>query len=295
MYDLAALASKRDLIKTGKTVMIYGRAKTGKTKLAASIAKSKNLDNIYWFDMENGWETLLTLVDDKFLTLEEAAKIKVIRIEDSIKVPIAFETMGKVLSARLAVKLCNKHGRDMAMCKECTTTKGEFFEFDIKKLGHRDCIVYDTGSQLSDSIMHYYSKGEMEKGTGGMDNYREQGLRLVEMLTEIQRGSTNHLMITHELVVEFKAGTDQLIDVKYSGPVTEKSYPMIGTKPFSLKVGKYFGHVIFLEVDSLKKHKGGSSTDYRADTITGSRSNYQFEKKIDPTTKKLIWDISDLF
>ena len=58
MYDLAALASKRDLIKTGKTVMIYGRAKTGKTKLAASIAKSKNLDNIYWFDMENGWETL---------------------------------------------------------------------------------------------------------------------------------------------------------------------------------------------------------------------------------------------
>jgi hypothetical protein len=144
--------------------------------------------------------------------------------------------------------------------------------------GSDTAIILDSGSQYSDSIIHYYNDGKLAKGTSGLDMYREQGLRLVEFLTEVQRAKTNWVIITHDLVIEVEAGTERIASMEYKGPKEEITMPLIGTKPFSMKVGKYFSHVAYLEV-KLRQHKAGSSTTYKAGVITGSRTNWAIESQ----------------
>jgi hypothetical protein len=134
--------------------------------------------------------------------------------------------------------------------------------------------------------MHYYNDGKLSKGTAGLDAYREQGLRLVEFLTEVQGAKTNWIIITHDLVVELEAGSERVAAMDYKGQKIENTYPLIGTKPFAMKVGKYFAHVAYLEV-KLGKHIGGSSTTYKAGTITGSRTGWRLEDQV--TQDKKAW------
>lgn len=292
--NLHALAHQINTPPEGETILIYGKAKVGKSTLAATIAKVPRITHIDWFDNENSTARLKNLVLTGFLTKEEAEKIRIFSIRDSVELPLAFESLQKLVGLKRPINFCNAHGRDMALCAECKKdAPQEYQTFDMKDHNANTAIVIDSGSQYSDSIMHAYTKGEMEKGTSGLDNYRLQGLRLTEFLTEVQRGKTNWVVITHELAVEFEAGTERIAPLDYKGPKTEKYYPMIGTKPFSTKVGKYFGHVAHLEV-SLRQHKGGSSTTYKADVITGSRTDWHIEKQLD-ANKKPIMSLVPLF
>jgi len=285
--NLKELAAAVNTPPEGETILIYGDGKVGKSTLAVSVAKAKRIKQVDWFDLENGQARLVTMVKTGELTAEEAAKIRIFRVRDSVEQPLAFETMGKVLLVPGPHQVCDAHGRVMPNCKECRDAKASFQTFNMKEHNADTAIVIDTGSQLSDSIMHYYNKGEMLKGTSGMDAYREQGLRLVEFLTEIQRGRTNIIMVTHSLAVELEAGTERIAPLEYKGPKEERRYPMIGTRPFSMKVGKYFGHVAFLKV-RLRQHQGGSSTVYQQDVITGSRTNWHIETQIDKDKKQIM-------
>lgn len=256
------------------TCLLYGKAKAGKSTLAATIAKVKRIKTIHWFDCEHNIELLVNLVKLKVLTHEEAAKIIVYQIDDSVEHPYAFETLGKLIGVRRPLAICDAHGR--VDCPQCTKDKKPVQVFDMSKCDDSSVIVIDSGSQYSDSILHYYNEGKLVKGTAGMDAYREQGLRLVEFLTEVQRAKTNWVVITHELAIEVESGTERIAAMDYKGPKTEIVMPLIGTKPFSMKVGKYFSHVAYLEV-KLRKHIAGSSTTYKAGVLTGSRTNWHIE------------------
>lgn len=291
--NLAEIAKKRDAINICKTILIYGDAKTGKTTLAASIAKVKSIEKIFWFDIENGKDRLVTMVRNGMLTEEEAAKIILISIKDTVEQPLAFETIGTAIAGRIPMDICTAHGRNIKNCKECRDAKAETIPFDIRVLGPQHAIVLDSGSQYSDSIMHFYNEGKLQKGTSGMDTFREQGLRLVELLTEVQNARTNFIIITHRLAVVLEAGTEQIAKMDYKGATKERSIPQLGTQPFSLKVGKYFGDVVYCHTE-LRQHKAGSSTTYRADTITGSRTDWAIEKQLDKD-KKLDLTLVPLF
>lgn len=276
--QLSELAKAVNQALEGETILLYGGARVGKSTMAATIAKVKRITLVDWFDLENGQSKLIHLVKTGFLTEEEAAKIRIFRIRDSVELPLAYETMQKVFGLRRPIDICDAHGRDMKLCQECTKAKGTFQTFDMSKHNANTAIVIDSGSQYSDSILHAYNKGDLVKGVDGLDIYRNQGLRLVEALTEIQRGRTNWIMITHEQVVELEAGSERIAAMDFKGPKTEKYYPLIGTKPFSMKVGKYFAHIAYLEL-KLRKHTGGSATTYRADTVTGSRIDWALENQ----------------
>lgn len=291
--NLNELAKQVNQPPEGKTILIYGDAKTGKSTLAATIANCKTIKRVDWFDLENGKERLITMVKSGELSEEAAAKIRIFSIRDSVEQPIAFETMAKLVGLRRPLNICDLHGRVMENCIECTKTKASFQIFNMQEHDPSTAIVIDSGSQLSDSIMHHYNDGKMLKGTAGMDAYREQGLRLVEFLTEVQRGKTNWIMITHTQVVELESGTERIAPLEFKGPKEERRYPLIGTKPFSMKVGKYFAHVVYLKVQ-LRQHRGGSSTTYQQDVITGSRSNWAIENQIDKD-KKPIMSLVPLF
>jgi hypothetical protein len=186
--------------------------------------------------------------------------------------------MFKVITAKVPIQICEEHGRIIENCTLCKASKAPTQVFDPKDMSSDCALVLDSGSQFSDSIMHFYNKGKMEKGTTGLDSYREQGLRLTEFLTEVQRGRTNWVIVTHALTIELEAGTEQIAAMEYKGPKTERTVPLIGTRPFSMKVGKYFGHVVYLNM-RLKNHEGGSSTKYRAGIIAGSRTGWELESQ----------------
>jgi hypothetical protein len=282
--NLNEIAKAINKPSTSKTILIYGKSKTGKSTMAATIAKCKSINTVHWFDNENGLEGLVTMVKTGKLTEEEAQKIIIYKIEDSVEHPYAFETISKLIGLKRPLAICDAHGR--VDCSDCKKTNASSQLFDMSKCNSNTAIVIDSGSQYSDSIMHFYNDGKLSKGTAGLDAYREQGLRLVEFLTEVQGAKTNWIIITHDLVVELEAGSERVAAMDYKGQKIENTYPLIGTKPFAMKVGKYFAHVAYLEV-KLGKHIGGSSTTYKAGTITGSRTGWRLEDQV--TQDKKAW------
>lgn len=56
---LTELLKASNLKKPNHSILLYGPPKTGKTRLVGTAAKIKELDRIYWIDLENGSETLL--------------------------------------------------------------------------------------------------------------------------------------------------------------------------------------------------------------------------------------------
>ena len=114
----------------------------------------------------------------------------------------------------------------------------------------------------------------------GWDEYGLQSKWLGDILSVMQAAFfTNFVMISHVLPVE----------EEHNGIKRDKLYPLVGTKAFSSKVGKFFGSVIFTEI-KMGKHTAGSSSTYRADCITGSRVNAVIEKSANLSMHAILID-----
>lgn len=254
------------------SLLIYGPPKVGKSQLAATIAKVPYIKNIYWFDIENGSETLITMVRNGLLTEEQASKIVIYRIPDTKEIPMAMATVVKCLTVRKDHVICDEHGR--ISCVECATKneKGQPDKFtgqtfNIANCTKEDVVVLDSGNALGVSILNYYLRGKSIDYKPGWDEYGPQGLVLTDCMLVIQSSrKTNFIVTTHELSIETEEN-DKKID---------RFYPVMGTKNFSLQCAKYFTHIAYLE-KKLGKHKGGTNTDYRNDVITGSRGGWRLE------------------
>lgn len=267
------------------SMLIYGAPSSGKTELAATIARLDSIDHVLYVGLENGHKTLEKMLRTGKLTPEQARKIIMLIVDDSPDLPLAFETCGKIICTQKAHSFCIEHGKaDCAICKK----EGKAFQdIDITKWRERGVVIIDSGSQLSDSIMHYYTKGKGVDFKAGWDEYGPLGLRLTEMLTIIQRAKTNWIMITHEIAIDIKSGTTAEIAKQEDKETYERIFPMIGTKPFCMKVAKYFGHRIYTHI-KLRQHKAGSSTTYMANVITGSREDWHIENLKSPDLAELI-------
>lgn len=250
--------------KRTHSILEYGMPKVGKTELAATIAKLDAIDNVYWFDLENGADTILDMHRRGRLTLEQLDKITLIKIPDTREVPTGMETLLKAIATRNPVKICEEHGK--VACPECLKNKAEMIDFCHSKLTHRDVIVIDSLSQAGVSALNMAMLGKAQDAKAEWDHYGLQGRFLSDLLTVIQAAQyTNFICITHVQVLEDDAGKDV-----YS--------PLCGTKSFSTGVAKYFGSVIYVEM-KMKKHKAGSSTNYNAMTQAGSRIGIVLEKE----------------
>lgn len=264
------------------SILLYGNPKTGKTRLAGTIAKVPWIKNVYYIDIENGAETLATMVKEGILTEEEAAKIIVYKIPDTKQLPMAFETVMKMMTVHKDLVICDLHGK--VSCVACATKNaaGQVTAlvgqpFNISKLTNDDCVVIDSGSALGDSILNYYMNAHGNPPKPGWDEYGPQGLDLQNLGLVIQSGLYNIIMVTHTLTVEVKEN-----DVE-----RDIEYPLVGTKNSSKRYGKYFGHVMYLH-KKLNMHKAGSSSTYQPDVITGSRAGWKIEVEDKPSFEGLF-------
>ena len=280
LTELAKTIKELGRPKHGFSLLIYGAPKTGKTQLAATIAKVPQIRSVYLLDLENGHETLLTMLRKGILTQDEADKIQIIAIQDTPMRPLGMETIMRAITVNKPHVICNEHGK--INCVQCVgpDKKPTGTVFDISKLTHDDVVIIDSGSALSTSILNYYTRPDQEGQPfkkAGWDEYGQQGRDLSNVLTVIQACRTNFIFITHELVND---GTMDVLN-KRTGEIEvltyEEHYPLIGTKNFSLNAAKYFSHVIYLSID-LQRHKGGSASTYKNRTITGSRGGWEIEK-----------------
>lgn len=259
--NLAELAKKTTVKRPNHSILLYGQPKTGKTRLVATAATIPEVKRIFWFDLENGSETLLHMG----LKEEEMKKITLYSIPDTREVPRAIETMLKALSSKTPVTICELHGKvDCVECKKAGAPSEEFF---LPSLTHNDLVVIDSGSQLGDSALAMAMLGKPPEAKPDWDAYGLQTKWLGDICSIIQAAYyTNFIVITHAIPIE----------EEMNGIKRDRYFPLFGTKAFSQKVSKYFGTVIFTEV-KMGKHVAGSSTTYRPDAITGSRVNVKIE------------------
>jgi len=256
--------------KPNHSILIYGHAKTGKTRFVGTAATIEEFERIIWVDLENGAETLLHMG----LTEAQMAKIELISIPDTREVPRGCETILKMFSAKTPILICEQHGK--VACLECKDK--ENITWDFKNLTHKDLVVIDSGSQLSDSAAALACIGKPIEYKAGFEEWGVMGKYLGDILSIIQAAQhTNFVVITHT----------QIVEEDVNGVKTDKIVPLMGTRAFCQKVSKYFGTVVYLEL-KLGRHVAGSASTYKPNYTTGSRLNVKVEASKEPSMRDIF-------
>lgn len=238
-------------LATTHRVLVFGAPKTGKSELAGKLAAQFNL---LWFDLENGYTTLLKL------PREWQERIDIISVPDTKVFPIAIETMLKVITGA-RVEICEAHGK--CSCMLCKKDSLPTAAVCLNDLDESSIVVIDSLTQLSNSAMNHLTKTQDELYKPEWSDYRNQGQLLDKFLSQIQQAKYNVVCITHETETEMEDGRKKLV-------------PVAGTTSFSRNTAKYFDHVVYCEIKN-KSHAFSSSTTASNMILTGSRSDVRIE------------------
>ena len=237
------------------TVLIYGPPKTGKSELAGKLSEFKKL---IWFDLENGYSTLLKFPQ------EWKERIEIISIPDTRSFPIAIETCLKVIKGGLT-RICETHGK--VSCPTCTKDSKPFTDINLSELGADTVVVFDSLTQLTNSAIAHITKGKPDDYKLDYSDWGNLGKLMDIFLSHIQQATYNVVCISHETEAELEDGKIKLV-------------PVAGTRAFSRNTAKYFSHVIYAEVKN-KKHNFYSTTTSANNLNTGSRTGISLESIAD--------------
>lgn len=261
---MAKLTEKK--VSRTHRVLVYGEPKSGKTQLAAQLAERYN---ILFFDLENGYETLLKLPHDW------QERVEIVSIPDTKVYPIAIETMLKVITGA-KVDICDEHGK--VNCPLCKKDSKAFTSVELNSLGEDWIVVVDSLTQLSNSAMNNLTKTQEDTYKPEWTDYRNQGQLLDKFLSQVQQAKFNIVCITHVVETELEDGKKKLV-------------PVCGTTQFSRNTAKYFDHVVYCEVKN-KKHNFASSTTYANNVLTGSRTDISLEASTAPNLLSIFSELT---
>lgn len=236
---------------SNQKILVFGPPKVGKTQLVGQLAAKYNL---IWFDLENGFETLLKL------PTEYKDRVELIRIPDSKVFPIAVETMLKVF-AGVPVEICDEHGKvNCAICKKDSkpTTK-----FSLKDVPSDTIVVVDSLTQFTISAIANITRNQPEDYKMQFDDWGNLRAIVEKLLSCIQTAPCKVVAITHEEEVEMEDGRKKIV-------------PVCGSSKSSRNTAKFFGHVVYCEVKN-KTHIAASSTTYANNIVTGSRTDVDLQ------------------
>jgi len=236
-------------------VLIYGPPKTGKSELAGKLSEFKKL---IWFDLENGYTTLLKFPE------EWKERIEIISIPDTKSFPVAIETCLKVIKGT-AVDICDNHGK--VGCPICKKDGNSFTKVELNSLGEDTVVVFDSLTQLTNSAIAHITKGQPDDYKLEYSDWANLGKLMEIFLSHIQQAPYNVVCISHETEAELEDGKIKLV-------------PVAGTRAFSRNTAKYFDHVVYAEVKN-KKHNFYSSTTSASNLNTGSRTGISLESITD--------------
>ena len=238
-------------------ILVFGAPKSGKTQLAGELAKKFKL---IWFDLENGYATLLKLPK------QYQENIEVISIPDSRAFPIAIETMLKVISGN-PTSICEQHGK--VSCPLCKKDNLPVTEVELGKLGQDTVVVIDSLTQLTNSIIAFITKNKPDDYKMDWEDWGNLKAVVEKFLSQVQQAKYNIVCISHEEEVEMEDGRTKLV-------------PVCGSSKSSRNTAKYFDHVVYVDVKN-KKHAASSATTFSNNILTGSRTDAVLESSINPS------------
>lgn len=237
-----------------KTV-VFGAAKTGKTRLVGRLAQHYRLDYI---DGENGSNTFLA--KDNLLP-EYLNNINLFRLPDDGENGIMFTSVYRMLTTA-KTSICDAHGK--ADCTECTKAKLPSTDFSILEQNPNRIIVIDSLTQLTTSCMSYITRGKPDDYKYQIDDWGKLKAYMERIFSIIQIAKANIICITHEEVAEFEDGKKRIV-------------PVAGSSKFAVTTSKYFDTVVYTE------QRGGafvasSGPGKVPNVLTGSRLNIKTEE-----------------
>ena len=246
------MAKLRDKIKkASQRVLIYGPPKTGKTEAVARLSEHFNL---LWFDLENGYSTMLKLPE------EWQDRITLISLPDTRSWPVAISTLLKVVRGSEHT-ICEQHGS--IACPKCKAAGAPVEVVNLSKLPPNTIVVFDSLTQLTNSVISKLTLNKPDDYKLERDDWANLGKLMDMFLSHIQQAPYSVVCISHENEAEYEDGKIKIV-------------PVSGTKNFSRNTAKYFDHVAYAEIKN-KKHKLASATDYSMSIQTGSRLDVRLE------------------
>lgn len=278
-------------------MLIYGHPRSKKTGLAATIALRPEIKKVWWFDLENGIQTLSWLVRTGKMAPEIAEKIITIRVADNPKQQLAYETVAKALSVRGLQRFCEAHGREIANCiaggsEDCCKDGDPFVEYDLGKIGEDEVIVFDGGTNLGDSVINYVMRKEDMGSKPSLEQYGHIRRILAPLFQYIRAARQNIIMTAHAVPLEMVKGSDtDIFNPIKDGAVNtvQKLFPSVGSAPFSVTVGGYFQNIVYTDI-ALRKHVAHSDVMAIPNVLTGSRNGWKIEAEKGETDLGILFD-----
>lgn len=238
-----------------KTI-VFGAAKTGKTRLVGRLAQHYNLD---YFD---GEKSTMTLMSDANLLPEYRSNVNLISLPDDGDNGVMFTTVYKAFCTP-RVSICDAHGR--VDCPDCKKDPASTYnEFSIVDKNPDRIIVIDSLTQLTTSCIAYITRGKPDdyklefSDWGKLKNYMER------IFSIIQTCPAHVVAITHEEVAEFEDGKKRIV-------------PVAGSSKFAITTAKYFDTVVYTEQRGAN-FICSSGPGKVPNVLTGSRLNVKVEE-----------------
>lgn len=239
-------------------LLIYGMSKSGKSTLAATLAKDYHM---IWIDLENATETLIKLPD------EMKRNIDIVRIPDSASNPVGCNTILNLLKFKKA-DICLKHG--LINCPACLRGGGVIQKVDLTNLNPRkDIVVIDSLTQFGLSMLAYVLKDRDFEYKPERDDWGEVRRYSEYGASQIQGAPFNLIVTATPVEVAMEDKRVKLV-------------PQYGSKDMSQNVMAKFSTVIFTEVVN-KQHKAYSRSTASNMFVTGSRSGQAIENLAEPS------------
>lgn len=255
-------------------ICLFGDPKTGKSTLAAELAKHGK--KLVWISIDNGHSILYKLPPEA-----QANIIDIFPIRDTKDAPIAIHTCLRMVGGA-PIEVCDEHS--IVNCTSCKKTSKSFTRICLDEVDENTVVVWDNVSQLAESAManialqackNDVSKADEFKFT--FEEWRLLGNVMGKFLTDIQQASYNTVVICHTCETEMEDGSKKLV-------------PLVGSVPFSRNVGKYFDTVLHCSV-GFGGHKFGSATTYKMNILTGSRNDVAIEAMKNPSLLNFFFPV----
>lgn len=277
---------------------LFGRAKVGKTAIAAQIAK---IGKLWWFDLEDGIKTALNPL---ILPKEFWKNINMFPIQSTQKSPLGIETLLKVVRGT-ECKICWDHGK--VDCQLCRKANGVENRICLNEFTTNDWLVIDSTTQLSTDASfatnpviraaNDANEFVLDKDTGGKDFKYPMAVSFVldRIFGTLQNSRVNTIVISHEVMTERTKDTGKTVKAgeNQPGDNVEMLFPAAGSRNFSRNFGRYFDMLIHVDVVN-RQHRAFSATTYSGNVQTGSRLPINIEEvkgadgKVLPPTEAIV-------
>lgn len=284
--DIAKQIRSGERARVNNSLLIYGGPKTGKTRLASTIAQVPSIQRVIWFDIERGSDTLFS--GEAPISSQDMGKIEPVFFQDTSDSPRVAETMLKVLTSRSPIYVDQETGK---VGKKTDQT----IEIAYRALDATTAVVFDTISQMADSvfalqkILYDYKDNRKYWGEFHGD--------MNVIFGSIQSSSAVNIMLAQEMILEGSTQAEERGRVLSNTATAKKSsavmvqddriIPVCGSQPYSLKAAKYPSTVVRLYTE-MKKWKGVSSPITIANVMAGSRQGVDVSKIANPTIADIL-------